>query len=385
VGNPKERALRQWCERNNRVGLRCARWLLGWTLCLVAWCGFAEPHVVLIVVDGVRWQELTHGADERLVTDPLASGSLRSTAELHRRFGGATAAERRQRLWPFLWTQMIPDGQFFGDRERHSLVQVENDYWFSYPGYNEMLTGVADRAIASNAYGPNPNETVWERLEPRLTGAVAVYATWDKFHDIFNDRRSALPVLAGQSLSLDDAAVHTADEGALSDADFSVSDAQVMGQLIRDLSVRRPQLLFVGFGEADNWAHAKRYDEVLSHLQAVDRYIETLWSIYQRDPATRDQTTFIITTDHGRGAEPTTWSEHWRGIPGSNEAWLIVRGPSFSARGAVSNVSISTAQVAATVAACLHYDWRAVHPQAAMTLAMSADSVTGARAGVGAP
>jgi len=61
---------------------------------------------------------------------------------------------------------------------------------FSYPGYNEMLSGHPDARIDSNEYGPNPNLTVFEWLNglPDLHGQVSAFATWNTFKDIFNVR-----------------------------------------------------------------------------------------------------------------------------------------------------------------------------------------------------
>ncbi len=74
--------------------------------------------------------------------------------------------------------------------------------WFSYPGYNEMSTGVADPRIDSNEFGPNPIVSVFEWLNtrPAFAGKVDIFATWATFHDIFNGPRSKLPIRAGQTL-----------------------------------------------------------------------------------------------------------------------------------------------------------------------------------------
>ena len=56
----------------------------------------------------------------------------------------ANAEERRERLMPFLWKTVIPQGQMYGDRDAHSDASVTNGFNFSYPGYNETLTGHGD-------------------------------------------------------------------------------------------------------------------------------------------------------------------------------------------------------------------------------------------------
>ena len=65
-----------------------------------------------------------------------------------------------------------------------------------------MASGVADPRINSNEFGPNPNVTVFEWLNtrPGLAGKVEIFGTWATFADIFNGRRSGLPIHAGASL-----------------------------------------------------------------------------------------------------------------------------------------------------------------------------------------
>ncbi len=81
-------------------------------------------------------------------------------------------------------------GQIFGNRDVGSESQVTNGLNFSYPGYNETLTGFADPRIHSNDNVPNPNVTVFEWLnaKPAFTGKVAAFGAWDVFNGIFNRR-----------------------------------------------------------------------------------------------------------------------------------------------------------------------------------------------------
>ena len=51
---------------------------------------------------------------------------------------------------------VLNHGQLFGNRTAGSKVDNANPYWFSYPGYSEIMTGYADTAINSNSYDPNP-------------------------------------------------------------------------------------------------------------------------------------------------------------------------------------------------------------------------------------
>jgi hypothetical protein len=99
-------------------------------------------------------------------------------------------------LLPFIWSEASRRGQIFGNQTKGSIVSVSNGKKFSYPGYNEILTGHGDPRIDSNDKKPNPNETVFEWLNtrPSLRGRVSVFGTWDVFPYIFNIERSRLPI-----------------------------------------------------------------------------------------------------------------------------------------------------------------------------------------------
>src|SRR6267143_3641614 len=103
--------------------------------------------------------------------------------------------------------------------------------------------------------------------------------------------------------------------------------------VLDSLREQQPRVLFVGYGETDNWGHAGRYDLLLHSAHLFDHFVEELWHSLQGLPAYRDQTTFIITTDHGRGSGPIDWKEHGVEQPGSENIWIAVLGPDTRALG----------------------------------------------------
>jgi len=124
------------------------------------------PHtrnVVLIVSDGVRWQEVFTGADPTLLNEEHG-GIWDKEQDLRKEFWRDDPRERRKALFPFLWGTVALQGQIFGNQQLGSIARVTNGLAFSYPGYNEMLTGHADPHINSNEFGPNPNVSVFEWL-----------------------------------------------------------------------------------------------------------------------------------------------------------------------------------------------------------------------------
>jgi hypothetical protein len=333
-------------------------------------------NVVLIVSDGLRWQEIFTGADPTLLNEKHG-GIWDKEADLRREFWRDDPQERRKALFPFLWTTVATRGQIFGNRTLGSKAQVTNGRAFSYPGYNEMLTGHADARIDSNEFGPNPNISVFEWLNslPELQGHVNVFATWATFKDIFNVSRSHLPLQVGWDLPYQgtpDArqqVVNRLYQSTTRLDDEDVYDAFMQVALLDFLPTHQSRVLFVGYGETDNWAHAGRYDLVLHSAHLFDQFVEELWNTLQRLPAYRDQTTFIITTDHGRGSGLSQWKEHGVEEPGSENIWIAVMGPDTAALGERRHTpEVHQAQIAATVAALLGKDYRHAVPVAAAAL-----------------
>ena len=330
-------------------------------------------NVVLIVSDGLRWQEVFTGADPTLLNEKNG-GIWDKEEDLRREFWRTDAGERRKALLPFLWTTVAAHGQIFGNQARGSIARVTNGLAFSYPGYNEMLTGHPDARINANEFGPNPNISVFEWLNglPDLHGRVSVFATWATFKDIFNVQRSHLPLQVGWDLPY--RGQLTARQELLNQLyrtttrmdDEDVYDAFLQVPLLDSFAEQQPRVLFVGYGETDNWGHAGRYDLVLHAAHLFDQFVEQLWNTMQHLPAYRDQTTFIITTDHGRGSGPVEWKEHGVEQKGSENIWIAVIGPDTAPLGERTHTAeVHQAQIAATIAALLGKDYRQAVPAAA--------------------
>jgi hypothetical protein len=340
--------------------------------------GHKTRAVVLVVSDGLRWQEVFQGADPFLLNSKYG-GVWGKPEDLKRAYWRDEVQERRKALFPFLWGVVAEQGQIFGNQNKGSIARVTNGLAFSYPGYNEMVTGRADPRIDSNDYGPNPNVTVFEWLNrlPEFRGKVAAFATWGVFSNIFNTPRSRLdvhcgwdPAYSGSALSpreelLNELYRHTT---RLEDDDTYNSFLQI--PLLDYVKSRKPRVLFAGYGETDNWAHSGRYDLVLESAHQFDHFVAELWDTMEQLPEYRGQTTFLITTDHGRGNDPVEWKSHGKKVRGSENIWLAVLGPDTPALGERSHVApITQSQIAATLAAFLGEDYSREAPDAGRPIA----------------
>jgi hypothetical protein len=333
-------------------------------------------NVVLIVTDGLRWQEVFLGPDRSLLNKK--HGGVADTKTLNKDFLRETYAEGRAALLPFFWSVIAKQGQIYGNQTRGSVARVTNGLKFSYPGYNEMLAGAPDPRIDRNDFGPNPNITALEFLDklPEFRGRVAAFAGWDVFSEIFNQKRSELYIQTGAQLNatlpLTPAQVVLAElfRTTTRQWDGDTFDSLVHAALKDFLLTHRPRVLFVGYGETDEWAHDGRYDLVLRSAHQFDRYVAELWEMMQAMPEYRDQTTFIITTDHGRGSGLKRWRDHGRKVKGAEDIWIAVIGPDTPALGErMQTAPVTQSQIAATVAALLGQDFRREVPNAAPPIA----------------
>jgi len=120
------------------------------------------PNFFIITTDGLRWQELFNGMQDDIVNQKKFHRG--DSNYLFNKYGGATSEARREKLMPFFWNTIATQGQIYGNRQKNNKVDVANNQWFSYPGYNEILTGYFDTAIQSNDYPPNPNSNLFAYL-----------------------------------------------------------------------------------------------------------------------------------------------------------------------------------------------------------------------------
>lgn len=329
-------------------------------------------NVILVMTDGLRWQEVFGGADEALMNKE--QGEVGNLGALKIKYWRDTPEARREALLPFVWQVMGKQGQVIGNQTKGSVAQVTNGLNFSYPGYSETLCGFADPRIDSNRKIPNPNVTVFEWLNktPRHRGHVAAFGAWDVFPSIFNRGRCDFPVNAGYEAFEEGevtptiALLNRLKRETLRYWEGEPFDSLTFETALEYMQTRQPRVFFVSFGETDEWAHEGRYDHYLESARNVDEFVKILWETAQSVPKYKGKTTLIFSPDHGRGDAPVEWKSHGERVKGSENIWMAFLGPDTPAKGEwAKSDRVTQGQIAATLAAFLGEDYGKAVPQAA--------------------
>jgi hypothetical protein len=335
--------------------------------------GTTTRNVIYLSIDGLRFQELFTGADQRLMDKD--TGGVYNPEALRARFWHEDLATRREKLMPFFWQVIAQKGQLFGSPDDNCVVTVKNGKYFSYPGYQELLCGYPDDAINSNDKNLNPNKSVLEWLNDHseFSGKVAAITSWDLFPYILNAKRSGIYVNAGwQTFDFADtkpiAAINLSMREIPHLWEYARFDYFTIAGAVEYLKAKQPRVLYISLDETDDWCHSGRYDLYLDAAYRSDGYLRQLWEFIQSSPHYRGRTSLVITTDHGRGDGREGWKNHSVDLPGSERIWSAVIGPDTPPLGVRKDLQLSQGQTAATVAALLGYDYAATNTRIAPAL-----------------
>jgi len=284
-------------------------------------------NVVIVTIDGVRWQEVFGGIDAPRARDAgmsacdiLAGGEL--TPNLHRHFAAGG---------------VVIGAPGYGE------IVASGPNFVSLPGYEEIFTGRAS-SCTSNFCDHIPDTTLVDELRAQLqlrTDQIAVITSWRAIERAaaFDDR--ALTISAGRSggatrdlVRVSARASRILDEASDADAypgwvDYR-PDRYTAAIALDYLVARRPRFLFIGLGDTDEYAHRHNYRGYVSGLRAADAFVGQLMGTLATLGEYGAETTVIVTTDHGRSA---SFASHGGDAPESRRVWLFAAGGAVPALG----------------------------------------------------
>jgi hypothetical protein len=304
------------------------------------------PNIFIITIDGFRWQEVFTGADSVLINDTRFT---KDTALTKMMYWAVSPSERRHKLLPFFWNVIAVKGQLQGNRNFGNEVDVANLYKISYAGYNELLTGTTDLRIFSNKKKYNGNKNILEKLDehPAYHGKIAAFSSWDVFPYILNQPRNHIPVNSGYDSiafgsSNEQQLINTVQQDGVEEKVATRYDMLTFVTAVDYIKHKQPKVVYLSFGETDEFAHSGRYDQYLQTASQFDKMLQELWYMVQTTPGYANNTSFIITTDHGRGKNTAAaWKVHGPFTQGSGEVWRAAIGPAVEALGEITTTGKS--------------------------------------------
>lgn len=318
----------------------------------------STSNIFIITIDGFRWQELYNGADSIIVKNEKYTTDAETIESM---YGGSSPEEKRKKLMPFMWSVVAKKGQLYGNRNFENNVNVSNPYAISYAGYSEMFTGNVDLGIFNNNKNTNTNKNIFEYLSgiDMYKGNIAVFTSWDVFPFILNEKRNGIEINSGyenikEENNYTQHALNIVQSNLSENKEHTRQDMLTYIAAKEYLQIHKPKVFYLSLGETDEYAHKGNYDMYLQKANETDRIISELWHFVQTTEGYKNNTTFIITTDHGRGKTHNTWTSHGAFIKGSSQTWVALLGKNITALGELKTKGqLFQKQLAQTIASLL--------------------------------
>ena len=259
--------------------------------------------VVLVTIDGVRWQEVFDGTDTALSHAPFRPSRL---------------------LVPHLDRLMRERGASIGAPGR-GFIRATGPSFVSLPGYTEILTGRAPIGCQDNTCATVATPTFLD--EAHATGAkVAAFGSWEMLDRAISSRPGSFPVSVGRSGASESEIDPWPGVGNFRPDRFTAERA------LHHLATEQPDVLYVGLGEPDEYGHRDDYTGYLAALAYADAFVGRLVDTLDHMGPRGTRTHVIVTADHGRSRD---FKSHGAAHPESARVWLVAAGPSIAARGRI--------------------------------------------------
>lgn len=270
-----------------------------------------ESNVILLMLDGVRWQEVFHGTDPEL-----------------------DEGDSEQVIFKNLFQDLGANDFLTGDKTMGNEMSVSNDVYISLPAYQSIMAGYTQSCL-SNSCGRISVETVGERILREMNLSkyqVATISSWNKIPHSVEHIEGKTFVNAGQTPLLDETNdPETAEINRRQMADAppwhdARLDKYTFAHAMNYLKKHQPRFLFISLNDSDEWGHKGHYKNYVSSLRQYDEWIASLIKTLQQMGEYGKSTTLLITTDHGRG-DGKNWKHHSALYPASEFIWLYGRNP----------------------------------------------------------
>ncbi|MFN5293724.1 MAG: alkaline phosphatase family protein [Flavobacteriia bacterium] len=244
---------------------------------------------------------------------------------------------------PILCDSLKHEGTFYADFRNNGPT-------FTVPGHTAIVTGTYQRI--SNAGTALPKEPNIFQYFLKATGKdssaayvvaskgkldVLVNTSHKKWHDLYQASTYCGPNGNGLGYGRDDKTFAKVTELVRSD--------------------NPPQLMLINLLAVDVYGHANNWNKYLEAITQSDQYAAQLWQMIQANPVLRDQTTLLITNDHGRHLDGVRsgFVNHGCRCEGCRHISLLVLGPD-TPKGVVVTEKAEMIDISKTIADILHFE-----------------------------
>jgi hypothetical protein len=305
----------------------------------------ASLTVVLLAIDGVRWQEVFGGVDRELAArHGLGAGERLS----------ATA------LLPNLHALVEGGGVLLGKPDSGTDLFASGPAFVSLPGYAEMLTGKRNPDCRDNACGAARAPTFVDEIALAPGGRftdVAVVTSWPDIGRIAatGPHRTAMSTGRNGGPTRERFRRDAVSRALMDEASFAASepgagdfrpDRYTANIAVRHLETAGPHFVFVALGEPDEYAHRGDYRGYLRALRQADLAIGAISRALDDKARQGSRTVLLVTTDHGRASD---FENHGGEHPESARVFLFAWGTEVAAQGVAPTGARHLADIAPTL------------------------------------
>ena len=295
--------------------------------------------VVVVTIDGVRWQDVFRGVDRSLGHNLGPEFATWQTAEA---------------LTPNLHRMAMAQGVLLGDDAAPMVASSPSTV--SLPGYSEIFSGRSP-TCANNDCPATIEPTLLDEWTSHDTSAqLTILSSWSRIPRAAAKDLSRMTVSSGQSIQVhperfcNDARLCLQYHGgrnlpAWPGTEDYRPDQATAALALAYLEVHQPQFLFLGLGDTDEHAHHGDYRSYLQALHAADATLGAIGRWLEEKEQQGHRTLLICTADHGR----SHGFNHHGGAPEAARVWALFTGSVVAAHKATVASTARLADIAPTV------------------------------------
>jgi hypothetical protein len=284
----------------------------------------------MIVLDGVRWQEIYGGADMSIARPRgLDVSSIR----------------KPEALMPNLH-RLMDKGVGLGAPGHGESVTATGTF-ISLPGYTEMFTGQRHVPCPDNNCRKPHTHTFMDELRARGDSKedVAVISSWPAIQRAAALDPTQLVMSTGRDFGFNREALRFDNTARMNlwsgddafpypgDDDHYRPDYFTGKIAVRYLAEKKPSFLFIGLGDGDEFAHRNDYHGYLNALEQEDKIIGDVTRTLDNMGERGKRTTVLVTADHGRC---DNFRDHGPECVESSHTWIVAGGGQVPTQGLVN-------------------------------------------------